>query len=131
MHSKKLYFSLIEALTDQKIALQKYNQAEIEVVKWQRRAKLAEQKGEQKLVHLALEQEKIANVTVNELKVKLDKQTTYVDSLKHKLKAGESEFVVKHSSQRCLSTSSAIAGFDRIEEKVLQQEARANNGNRS
>ncbi|MES1024170.1 hypothetical protein ABN584_14870 [Gloeocapsa sp. BRSZ] len=100
MHSKKLYFSLIQALTDQKIALQKYNQAEIEVVKWQRRVKLAEQKGEQKLVHLALEQEKIANVTVNELKVKLDKQTTYVDSLKHKLKAGESEFVVKHSSQR-------------------------------
>ncbi|MUL37220.1 PspA/IM30 family protein [Gloeocapsopsis dulcis] len=117
-----LYSSLIQALTDQKIALQKYNQAEIEVNKWQRRVKLAEQKGDQRLAHLALEQKKIATATANKLKIKLDKQTIYVDNLKHKLKVWESRVVANkmHSN-----SSSAIEAFDRIEEKVLMLEAQA------
>jgi len=124
---KKLYSSLIKALTDQKIAMQKYNQAEIEVNKWQRRVKLAEQKGDQKLAYLALEQNQIATATANQLKVKLDKQTIHVDNLKQKLKAEESKVITDkmYSSRRYASTSSALEAFDQAEEKVLMLEARA------
>ncbi|PIG94642.1 hypothetical protein CSQ79_05030 [Gloeocapsopsis sp. IPPAS B-1203] len=127
IHLKNLYSSLIKALTDQKIALQKYNQAEIEVNKWQRRVKLAEQKCDQKLAHLALEQKQIATATANQLKLKLDKQTVYIDNLKQKLKAGKSKLIADkmYSSRRYSSTSSAIEAFDRIEEKVLMLEAQA------
>nr|WP_051151167.1 PspA/IM30 family protein [Mastigocladopsis repens] len=140
----KLRQAVIPVIAAQKRTLQHYEQAQAEEKKWQRRALLAVQKGDDNLARQALEQKKIFTENANTLKVNLDEQTALVDSLQSKLFAFEtkvSEAKAKKAMLKAriaaakaeaqlhtvgrLGSSSAMAAFERMEEEVLLQEARA------
>ncbi|MEM8605024.1 MAG: PspA/IM30 family protein, partial [Cyanobacteria bacterium P01_H01_bin.121] len=124
---------------------QQYNQNQSQASTWQQRAQLALQKGDENLAREALQRKKGYTDTANMLKTQLDQQTTQVDTLKRSLIALEgkiSEAKTKknmlkaraqaakaqeqlQSSVSNIGTSSAMAAFERMEEKVLQMEARS------
>lgn len=121
--------SYLMAIAARRRTEQQCSQAQSEVDKWQRRAKLALQKGDENLARLALERKKGFVTTTNRLNSQLQEQTAHVDSLKRRLSALEGKVSqVKEQLQSTvgrLGTSSAMAAFERMEEKVLMQEARA------
>ncbi len=134
-----------QAIAAQKRTEKQYNDAYNETNKWQRNAQLALQKGDENLARQALERKKTFNESGNELKTSLDQQTVQVDSLKRNLIQLESKIseaktkkemlkaritAAKAQEQlqgmvRGMNSSSAMAAFERMEEKVLMQEARA------
>lgn len=134
-----------QAIAAQKRTEQQYNQAQNEVNKWQRNAQLALQKGDENLARQALERKKTNSDTANVLKANLDQQFTQIDTLKRSLIALESKISEAKTKKDMLKarinaakaqeqlqgmvgkmgTSSAMAAFERMEEKVLMQEARA------
>lgn len=134
-----------QAIASQKRSEQQYNQAQNEANRWQRNAQLALQKGDENLARQALERKKTYAETANTLKTTLDQQVGQIDTLKRSLIAVESKIseaktkkdMLKARSSAAkaqeqlqstvgrLGTSSAMAAFERMEEKVLMQEARA------
>ncbi len=134
-----------QAIAAQKRTEKQYNDAENEINKWQRNALLALQKGDEDLARQALERKKTYNETSTALKASLDQQSTQVETLKRNLIQLESKLseaktkkemlkaritTAKAQEQlegmvRGMNTSSAMAAFERMEEKVLMQEARA------
>jgi len=137
--------SVAQSIAAQKRAEQQYNQAQNDVNKWQRNAQLALQKGDEDLARQALERKKTSSETAASLKASLDQQFTQVDTLKRTLIAIESKISEAKTKKDMLkarisaakaqeqlqgtvgrlNTSSAAAAFDRMEEKVMLQEARA------
>lgn len=137
--------AIVQVIANQKMIQLKYNQAEAEVNKWQQYAHLALQKGEENLAREALIRKKNHNETKNSLKAQLDSITTQVHSLKQNLIAFESKVsqakTLKYKLQAQLAankaqlqlqnavgklgTSTAMSAFERMEEKVLMMEARA------
>jgi len=134
-----------QAIAAQKRNEQQYNQAQNEANKWQRNAQLALQKGDENLARQALERKKSFAETANTLKTNLDGQVGQIDTLKRSLIGLESKIseaktkkdMLKARSSAAkaqeqlqstvgrIGTSSAMAAFERMEEKVLIQEARA------
>lgn len=134
-----------QAIAAQKRSEQQYNQAQNEANRWQRNAQLALQKGDENLARQALERKKTFAETANSLKSSLDQQVGQIDSLKRNLIGLESKIseaktkkdMLKARIQSAkaqeqlqstvgrLGTSSAMSAFERMEEKVLLQEARA------
>ncbi|MBF2064244.1 MAG: PspA/IM30 family protein [Calothrix sp. C42_A2020_038] len=134
-----------QAIAAQKRTEKQYNDAQNEINKWQRNAQLALQKGDENLARQALERKKTFTDSGNALKASLDQQTTQVETLKRNLIQLESKIseaktkkemlkaritAAKAQEQlqgmvRGMNTSSAMAAFERMEEKVLMQEARA------
>lgn len=134
-----------QAIAAQKRSEQQYNQNQNEANKWQRNAQLALQKGDENLARQALERKKTFAETANALKATLDQQVTQIDTLKRSLVGLESKIseaktkkdMLKARSSAAkaqeqlqstvgrLGTSSAMAAFERMEEKVMMQEARA------
>ncbi|KAF3889057.1 MULTISPECIES: PspA/IM30 family protein [Nostocales] len=134
-----------QAIAAQKRTEKQYNDAQNEVNKWQRNAQLALQKGDENLARQALERKKTFNESSGALKASLEQQTAQVESLKRNLIQLESKIseaktkkemlkaritAAKAQEQlqgmvRGMNTSSAMAAFERMEEKVLMQEARA------
>ncbi|KYC42583.1 hypothetical protein WA1_18985 [Scytonema hofmannii PCC 7110] len=134
-----------QAVAAQKRTEKQYNDAQNEVNKWHRNAQLALQKGDEILARQALERKKTFNESSRALKVSLEQQTTQVDSLKRNLIQLESKISEAKTKKemlkarataakaqellqgmvRGMNTSSAMAAFERMEEKVLMQEARA------
>jgi phage shock protein A len=134
-----------QAIATNKRTEQQYNQAQNEANKWLRNAQLALQKGDETLAKQALERKKANAETANALKTNLDQQTGQIDTLKRSLIALESKIseaktkkdmlkarIASAKAQEQLQntvgrlgTSSAMAAFERMEEKVLLQEARA------
>ncbi|MBD2771228.1 PspA/IM30 family protein [Iningainema tapete] len=134
-----------QAIAAQKRTEKQYNDAQNEINKWQRNAQLALQKGDENLARQALERKKTFTDTENALKGSLDQQTTQVETLKRNLIQLESKIseaktkkemlkaritAAKAQEQlqgmvRGMNTSSAMAAFERMEEKVMLQEARA------
>lgn len=134
-----------QAIAAQKRTDQQHNQSQNEANRWQRNAQLALQKGDESLARQALERKKTYAETANTLKASLDQQSVQVDSLKRNLVALESKIseaktkkdMLKarisaakaqeqlQSTVGRLGTGSAMAAFERMEEKVLLQEARA------
>ncbi len=124
---------------------QQYNQAQNEANKWQRNAQLALQKGDENLARQALERKKTYTETANTLKATLDPQVGQIENLKRNLIALESKISEAKTKKDMLKarisaakaqeqlqstvgrmgTSSAMAAFERMEEKVMLQEARA------
>lgn len=137
--------AVAQAIASQKRSEQQYNQNQSQGNTWHQRAQLALQKGDENLAREALQRKKGYIDTANMLKVQLDQQTTQVDTLKRNLIALEgkiSEAKTKknmlkaraqaakaqeqlQSSVSNIGTSSAMAAFERMEEKVLQMEARS------
>ena len=134
-----------QAIASQKRSEQQYNQSQNEANKWQRNAQLALQKGDENLARQALERKKTFAETANTLRTQLDQQVGQIDTLKRSLVALESKIseaktkkdMLKarisaakdqeqlQSTVGRLGTSSAMSAFERMEEKVLLQEARA------
>ncbi len=137
--------AVASAIASQKRTQQQYNQAQTEANNWQQRAQLALQKGDETLAREALVRKKTNVETSTALKTQLDQQTTMVDTLKRNLIALEgkiSEAKTKKDMLKArasaakaneqlqnvvgnMSTGSAMAAFERMEEKVLQMEARS------
>ncbi len=134
-----------QAIAAQKRTEKQYNDAYNETNKWQRNAQLALQKGDENLARQALERKKTFTESGTELKASLDQQTVQVDGLKRSLIQLESKIseaktkkemlkaritAAKAQEQlqgmvRGMNSSSAMAAFERMEEKVMMQEARA------
>jgi phage shock protein A len=141
----KLRQGIAQAIAAQNRTDKQYNDAQSEVNKWQRNAELALQKGEEDLARQALQRKKTANETSVSLKTSLDQQTATVESLKKNLVQLESKISEAKTKKEMLkaritaakaqeqlgsmvsgmSSSSSMAAFERMEEKVLMQEARA------
>ncbi|MBH8556212.1 PspA/IM30 family protein [Nostocaceae cyanobacterium CENA357] len=134
-----------QAIAAQKRTEKQYNDAQNEINKWQRNAQLALQKGDENLARQALERKKTFTDTSTALKTSLDQQSGQVETLKRNLIQLESKIseaktkkemlkaritTAKAQEQlegmvRGMNSSSAMAAFERMEEKVLMQEARA------
>ncbi|MBW4642892.1 MAG: PspA/IM30 family protein [Goleter apudmare HA4340-LM2] len=134
-----------QAIAAQKRTEKQYNDAQNEINKWQRNAQLALQKGDENLARQALERKKTYTETGTALKTSLDQQNIQVETLKRNLIQLESKISEAKTKKEMLkarittakaqeqlqgmvsgmNTSSAMAAFERMEEKVLMQEARA------
>jgi phage shock protein A len=134
-----------QAIAAQKRTEKQYNDAQNEINKWQRNAQLALQKGDENLARQALERKKSYTDTGAALKTSLDQQNTQVETLKRSLIQLESKIAEAKTKKEMLkarittakaqeqlqgmvsgmNTSSAMSAFERMEEKVLMQEARA------
>lgn len=137
--------AVASAIASQKRTDQQYNQAQSQSNQWQQRAQLALQKGDENLAREALVRKKTHLETATTLKTQLDQQLAQVETLKRNLMALEgkiSEAKTKKDMLKAriaaakaneqlqntvssLNTSSAAAAFERMEEKVLHMEARA------
>jgi phage shock protein A len=136
---------IAQAIAAQKRTDKQYSGAQSEVNKWQRNAELALQKGEEDLARQALQRKKTVHETATALKSSLDQQTATVDNLKKNLIQLESKISEAKTKKEMLkaritaakaqeqlgsmvsgmSTNSSMAAFERMEEKVMMQEARA------
>ncbi|MEH2061851.1 MAG: PspA/IM30 family protein [Nostoc sp.] len=134
-----------QTIAAQKRSEKQYNDAQNEINKWQRNAQLALQKGDENLARQALERKKTYTDTSGALKASLDTQSTQVETLKRNLIQLESKISEAKTKKEMLrarittakaqeqlqgmvsgmNTSSAMAAFERMEEKVLMQESRA------
>ena len=137
--------AVAQAIATQKRSEQQYNQNQSQANTWHQRAQLALQKGDETLARQALERKKGYMDTANTLKVQLDSQTNQVDTLKRSLIALEGKISEAKTKKNMLKaraqaakaqeqlqsavnnvgTSTAMAAFERMEEKVLNAEARA------
>jgi phage shock protein A len=133
------------AIATQKRSQKQYEQAQTEANTWHQRAQLALQKGDEDLARQALQRKKSNVDTANSIKLQLDQQLAQVDNLKRNLIGLESKIseaktkknMLKARAQAAkaneqlqntigsLNTNSAMGAFDRMEEKVLQMEARS------
>jgi phage shock protein A len=133
------------AIASQKRTQQQYDKAQSEANTWYQRAQLALQKGDETLAREALSRRKAQGDAATALKTQLDQQSTNVDQLKRNLIALEgkiSEAKTKkdmlkarasaakaneklQSTLNSMGTSGAMAAFERMEDKVMQMEARS------
>jgi len=141
----KLRQAVATAIATQQRSKQQYDNNQSESNKWQQRAQLALTKGDESLAREALQRKKTFQETANTIKQQLDGQSGQVDSLKKNLIALESKIaeaktkkdMLKARAQAAkaneqlqntignLNTNSSMAAFERMEDKVLQLEARS------
>jgi phage shock protein A len=141
----KMRQGVAQAIASQKRTEQQYNQNLVESNNWQKRAELALQKGDENLAREALVRKKSFQDSANSLKQSLDGQTGQVDTLKRNLVQIESKLSEAKTKKEMLkararaakaqeqlqgmmqgvSSTSAMAAFERMEEKVLMQEAKS------
>jgi phage shock protein A len=137
--------AVARAIATQKRTEQQYNKATSEANSWQQRAQLALQKGDEDLAREALVRRKSNTDTATQLKTQLDQQNGQVDTLKRNLIALESKISEAKTKKDMLKsraaaakaneqlqstigrlgTSSAMGAFERMEDKVMELEARS------
>ncbi|HEY9845791.1 MAG TPA: PspA/IM30 family protein [Candidatus Caenarcaniphilales bacterium] len=137
--------AVAQAMASQKRLQQQYNQSQTQANEWQRRAQLALQKGDENLAREALGRRKTFTETANGMQGQLTQQGTQVEALKRNMIALESKLAEAKTKKEMLTararaakaseqinkvmgrvnTTSAIGAFDRMEDKVLQMEARS------
>lgn len=137
--------AVARAIATQKRTEQQYNKTTSEANSWQQRAQLALQKGDEDLAREALVRRKTNTDTATQLKTQLDQQNGQVDTLKRNLIALESKISEAKTKKDMLKsraaaakaneqlqstigrlgTSSAMGAFERMEDKVLELEARS------
>ena len=135
--------AVAKAIAAQKRTEQQYNNNQSEANKWQQRAQLALSKGDENLAREALTRKKSFAETAATLKQQLEQQSGQVDTLKRNLIALESKISEAKTKKDMLKaranaakanqqlqntvgsidTSSSMAAFERMEEKVLEMEA--------
>ncbi len=141
----KLRQAVAQAIAAQKRLEQQYTQNLQQAKQWEDRARLALSKGDEALAMEALNRKKTAVDTANALKTQVDQMAAQVKTLKDNLTALESKLAEAKTKKEMLkarvraakaseqihqavskvSTSNAMAVFDRMEDKVLQMEARS------
>lgn len=137
--------AVAQTIAQQKRSQQQYNQAQSQANQWQSRAQLALQKGDENLAREALQRKKGYLETANTLEMSLRQQTEQVETLKRNLVSLESKIseaktkknMLKARAQAAkaneqlnnllggINTSSATSAFERMEEKVMIQEAKS------
>ncbi|QIZ71463.1 PspA/IM30 family protein [Oxynema aestuarii] len=137
--------AVASAIANQKRTQQQLSQATQQANTWQQRAQLALQKGDENLAREALVRKKSHGDTAATLKSQLDGQTQQVEALKRNLIGLESKIseaktkknMLKARAQAAkaneklqqtlgsIDTGGSMAAFERMEEKVLQMEARS------
>jgi phage shock protein A len=135
--------AVARTIAEQKRTEKQYTQNQEEANKWQQRAQLALQKGDEELAREALVRKKNYAETAQVLKTQLDNQVKQVETLKKQLIALESKIseaktkknMLKARAQAAqanrqlqeavgnMSTNSAMAAFERMEDKVVSLEA--------
>jgi phage shock protein A len=133
------------AIADEKMLYQRYQDNEAKAADWQRRAELAVEKGQDDLAREALSRRNAFAQTAEGFKTQYAQQDAQVEQLKQALQQLEGKIQDAQTKQDLLiarsrrakaetkirttlsglDQSSALASFQRIEEKVNQQEARA------
>jgi phage shock protein A len=141
----KMRQAVAQAIASQKRTEQQYNKNIEEADRWQKRAQLALTKGEESLAREALTRKKSYADTASTLKGQLDQQGTQIEALRRNLVGLESKiseaktkkdmlkarFSAAKANEQLQSTlgslnaSSSMAAFERMEDKVLQMEARS------
>lgn len=134
-----------QAIATQKRTERQYTQARSTAEEWYRRAELALQKGEETLAREALSRRKSYQDTADALKAQIDQQSTIVVQLKQNMIALERKiseaktkkdmYIARARSAKAsaklnemmdrVGNTGAMAAFDRMEEKVLELEARS------
>lgn len=137
--------AVAQAIATQKRTERQYSQALTTADEWYRRAQLALQKGDDNLAREALTRRKSYQETATVMKTQLDQQVTVVAQLKQNMMKLESKiseaktkkdlYIARARSAKAsqqinemlgnVGTGSAMAAFERMEEKVLQMEAQA------
>ncbi|MEM9540584.1 MAG: PspA/IM30 family protein [Cyanobacteria bacterium P01_E01_bin.42] len=137
--------AVARAIATQKRTEQQYNKNQADANQWHQRAQLALSKGDENLAREALQRKKTSADTSAQLKGQLDIQTGQVQTLKKNLIALESKIseaktkkdMLKARVQAAkaneqlqstigsLNTGGSMAAFERMEEKVLEMEARS------
>lgn len=137
--------AVARAIATQKRTEQQYNKNQSEANTWQQRAQLALQKGDENLAREALVRRKSNLEAATTQKTMLDQQTAQVETLKRNLIALESKISEAKTKKDMLKarasaakaneqlqstigrlgTSSAMGAFERMEDKVLEMEARS------
>ncbi|NEQ69487.1 MAG: PspA/IM30 family protein [Symploca sp. SIO1B1] len=137
--------AVARAIATQKRTEQQYNKNQQEANNWHQRAQLALSKGDENLAREALQRKKTNTETATTIKAQLDQQVTQVDTLKRNLIALESKISEAKTKKDMLKarvsaakaneqlqstigklgTSSAMGAFERMEEKVMEMEARS------
>ncbi|MGB3533889.1 MAG: PspA/IM30 family protein [Microcoleaceae cyanobacterium] len=147
MHSDLLEIrqAVASAIATQKRTEREYLQAENHEKEWYRRAQLALQKGDDRLAREALLRRKTYLETAGTIKVQMEQQHKVVDQLKHNMrqlegklseaKAKKDLYIARARSAKAaeqlqqmlgnLNTKGAWNTFEKMEEKVLQLEARS------
>lgn len=133
------------AIAAQKRTERQCSQAESTAAEWYQRAQLALQKGEENLAREALTRKKSYQETAAAMKASLGQQNAVVAQLKENMRSLESKiseakskkdmYIARARSAKAserlqemmgnLSTGSALSAFEKMEEKVVQLEARS------
>lgn len=141
----KLRQSVARVIAEQKRSDMQYRQNLEEAGKWQQRAQLALTKGDENLAREALTRKKTHTDTALAFKTQLDQQTGQVDTLKRNLISLESKIQEAKTKKNMLQarshaakaneelqktlgnigTGGAMNAFERMENKVLEAEARS------
>jgi phage shock protein A len=141
----KLRQAVATAIASQKRLQNQADQAESQARTWYERAELALKKGEEELARESLSRRKTFQDTATALSNQINAQSGQVETLKKSLLALEGKIaeaktkkdMLKARAQAAqaqeqlqsavgnLSTNSAMAAFDQMEEKVLSMEARS------
>lgn len=141
----KMRQSTAQVLASQKQLENKYKAAQQASEDWYKRAQLALSKGDEELAREALKRRKSYADNASALKTQLDQQKNIVETLVSNTKLLESKIQEAKSKKDTLkaraqsartatkvsemvgkvSTSSALAAFDKMEEKVLAMESEA------
>ncbi|MCT7969150.1 PspA/IM30 family protein [Laspinema sp. D1] len=137
--------AVAQAIATQKRTERQYSQAQSTADEWYRRAQLALQKGDDNLAREALTRRKSYQDTATSMKAQINQQTGLVEQLKQNMRALEGKIVEARTkkdlyiararsaqaSERLnemlgnVGTGNAMAAFERMEEKVMQLEARS------
>ncbi len=137
--------AVAQAIATQKRTERQYSQAASTADEWYRRAQMALEKGDETLAREALTRRKSYQETATAMKTQLDQQEVVVAQLKQNMVKLESKiseaktkkdlYIARARSAKAsqqindmlgqVGTGSAMAAFERMEEKVLQMEAQA------
>ena len=132
-----------KAIAAERRSRSQYDEQQKEAEKWQERAQLALNKGDEDLARQALQRKKSAADAAAALKPQVDQQKSQVETLKKSLTALEGKISEAKTKKEMLgarmkaakaneqlqeqvgsmNSSSASSAFDRMEEKVMEMEA--------
>jgi phage shock protein A len=141
----KLRQAVAQAIATQKRSERQQSQAESTAQEWQQRAQLALQKGDENLAREALTRRKSYQETADALRSQLTQQNSIVSQMKQNMvllerklseaKTKKDMYIARARSAKAsqqlnemlgqTSNTGAIAAFERMEEKVLQLEAKS------
>ncbi|NEQ77103.1 MAG: PspA/IM30 family protein [Okeania sp. SIO2C9] len=141
----KLRQAVAQAIATQKRTERQYSQAQSTADEWYRRAQLALQKGQENLAREALTRRKSYQETATAMKVQVEQQKQVMEKLKQNMRQLEQKiseaklkknmYIARARSAKAseklneilgtVNTGNALSAFEKMEEKVMQLEAKS------